>query len=134
MPPACRDANLRVVTCIVLSPHSNSSSLTPHPAPALPSPLARCSCGLGSLPAQLSALTRLSSLDLSVRDFKQKDVGLMACLKGLRALGLEATGSQPALVRGAAFVERPESCAVLSLLLWGGVSPLVGGQVTFQSR
>lgn len=50
------------------------------------------------MPAQLSALTRLSSLDLSVREFKQKDVGLLACLKGLRALGLEATGTQPAEV------------------------------------
>ncbi|PRW39174.1 geranylgeranyl diphosphate synthase [Chlorella sorokiniana] len=53
-------------------------------------------CGLGLLPAQLTALSQLSYLDLSVRAFKQEDVALLAHLKRLRVLGLEATGNQPA--------------------------------------
>lgn len=40
----------------------------------------------------------MSYLDLSVRALKQGAVAQLACLKGLRALGLEATGNQPAQV------------------------------------
>ena len=66
--------------------------------PSRPAPLPSCSFGLAALPPQLSGLAQLSYLDLSVMAFRQEDVALLACLTGLRALGLEATGNQPAQV------------------------------------